>query len=54
MATQEQQKPVVVRPGGGADAVYGIGMIGATAAYNPLSLHFENLIEPIGRQSAPS
>ncbi len=32
MTTQEvqkQQKPAVIRAGGGADAVYGIGMIGA-------------------------
>jgi hypothetical protein len=29
MSTQEVQKPAVIRAGGGADAVYGIGMIGA-------------------------
>jgi hypothetical protein len=33
MTTQEKQKPVAVRPGGGADAVYGIGMIGAWVFY---------------------
>lgn len=33
MSTQEQQKPTVVRPGGGIDAVYGIGMIGAWVYY---------------------
>jgi hypothetical protein len=33
MTTQEQQKPTVIRSGGGADAVYGIGMIGAWIFY---------------------
>jgi hypothetical protein len=33
MTTQEQQKPAVIRAGGGADAVYGIGMIGAWVYY---------------------
>ena len=33
MTTQEQQKPTVMRAGGGADAVYGIGMIGAWVYY---------------------
>jgi hypothetical protein len=33
MTTQEQQKPAVTRSGGGADAVYGIGMIGAWIYY---------------------
>lgn len=33
MTTQEQQKPTVIRAGGGADAVYGIGMIGAWIYY---------------------
>lgn len=33
MTLQEQQKPIVVRPSGGADAVYGIGMIGAWVYY---------------------
>ena len=32
MSTQEQQKPATVRTGG-ADAVYGIGMIGAWVYY---------------------
>jgi hypothetical protein len=32
MTTEEQKKPVVVRSGG-ADAVYGIGMIGAWVYY---------------------
>ncbi len=29
LAKQEEQKPVMVRAGGGSDAVYGIGLIGA-------------------------
>jgi hypothetical protein len=33
MTTEEQKKPVVMRTGGGADAVYGIGMIGAWVYY---------------------
>jgi hypothetical protein len=33
MTTQEKQKPTVVRAGGGADAVYGIGLIGAWVYY---------------------
>ncbi len=33
MNNQEQQKPATVRTGGGADAVYGIGMIGAWVYY---------------------
>jgi hypothetical protein len=34
MTTQEQEKPTVVHSGGGgADAVYGIGMIGAWVYY---------------------
>ncbi len=33
MTTQEQPKPTVVHSGGGADAVYGIGMIGAWVYY---------------------
>ena len=33
MTTQEQQKSTVIRSGGGADAVYGIGMIGAWVYY---------------------
>lgn len=34
MTTQEQTKPTVVHSGGGgADAVYGIGMIGAWVYY---------------------
>ena len=33
MTTQEPQKPAVIRAGGGADAVYGIGMIGAWVYY---------------------
>ncbi len=33
MNTQEQQKPVVKYSGGGVDAVYGIGMIGAWVYY---------------------
>jgi hypothetical protein len=33
MTTQEQQKPIVTHSGGGADAVYGIGMIGAWVYY---------------------
>lgn len=33
MTTQEQQKPTTTRPGGGADAVYGMGMIGAWVYY---------------------
>jgi len=33
MTTEEQKKPVVIRSGGGADAVYGIGMIGAWVYY---------------------
>ena len=33
MTSQEQQKPTVTRPGGGADAVYGIGLIGAWVYY---------------------
>ena len=33
MTTEEQKKPVVIRGGGGADAVYGIGMIGAWVYY---------------------
>ena len=32
MTTQEQQKPAVIHSGG-ADAVYGIGMIGAWVYY---------------------
>ncbi len=32
MTTEEQKKPVVIRSGG-ADAVYGIGMIGAWVYY---------------------
>jgi hypothetical protein len=33
MTTQAEPKPTVVRSGGGADAVYGIGMIGAWVYY---------------------
>ena len=33
MTTEEQKKPVVIRSGGGADAVYGIGVIGAWVYY---------------------
>jgi len=33
MTTEEQKKPVVIRSGGGSDAVYGIGMIGAWVYY---------------------
>ena len=33
MTSQEQQKPTRVRAGGGADAVYGVGMIGAWVYY---------------------
>jgi hypothetical protein len=33
MTIQEQQKPTVIRSGGGGDAVYGIGMIGAWVYY---------------------
>ena len=33
VTTQEQAKPTVVHSGGGADAVYGIGMIGAWVYY---------------------
>jgi hypothetical protein len=33
MTTQEQQKPTAMRAGGSADAVYGIGMIGAWVYY---------------------
>ena len=33
MTTEEQKKPVVIRSGGGADVVYGIGMIGAWVYY---------------------
>jgi hypothetical protein len=33
MTNEEQKKPVVIRSGGGADAVYGIGMIGAWVYY---------------------
>ena len=31
MTTEEQKKPVVIRSGSGADAVYGFGVIGAWA-----------------------
>ena len=33
MTTEAQPKPTVVRSGGSADAVYGIGMIGAWVYY---------------------
>ena len=33
MATKEQEKSVVIHSGGGAGAVYGIGMIGAWVYY---------------------
>ena len=33
MTTEEQKKPVVTHSGGGTDAVYGIGMIGAWVYY---------------------
>ena len=33
MTTQEQSKPTVTHSGGGMDAVYGIGMIGAWVYY---------------------
>ncbi|MCW5882821.1 MAG: hypothetical protein KIS91_17955 [Anaerolineae bacterium] len=33
MITEEQQKTVVVRPAGGLDAVYGIGLVGAWVFY---------------------
>jgi hypothetical protein len=33
MMTEEQPKPTVIHQGGGADAVYGIGMIGAWVFY---------------------
>jgi hypothetical protein len=33
MTPEEQKKPVVIRSGGGTDAVYGIGMIGAWVYY---------------------
>ncbi len=33
MTTEEQKKPVVIRSGGSADAVYSIGMIGAWVFY---------------------
>ncbi len=29
LSEQEQKKPVVIRQGGGSDAVYGIGLFGA-------------------------
>ncbi len=29
LSKQEQKKPVVIRQGGGSDAVYGIGLFGA-------------------------
>ncbi len=32
-AQPEQRKPVVVHQGGGADAVYGIGLVGAWVYY---------------------
>ncbi len=32
-AKQEHQKPTVIRAGGGSDAVYGIGLIGAWVYY---------------------
>ncbi len=33
LAEQERQKPKVIRQGGGSDAVYGIGLIGAWVYY---------------------
>ena len=33
MTTEQQQKAIMTRPGGGADAVYGIGVIGAWVYY---------------------
>ena len=33
MTTEEQKRPVVMNSGDGADAVYGIGMIGAWVYY---------------------
>lgn len=33
MTTQEQQKPTVTYRGGGSDAVYGVGLIGAWVYY---------------------
>ena len=33
LTAQEQKKPTVIRSGGGMDAVYGIGMIGAWVYY---------------------
>ncbi len=33
LAEQERQKPKVMRQGGGSDAVYGIGLIGAWVYY---------------------
>ena len=33
MTTQQEKKPAVIRAGGGADAVYSIGMIGAWVYY---------------------
>ena len=33
LTTQEHQKPKVIRQGGGSDAVYGFGLIGAWVYY---------------------
>jgi hypothetical protein len=45
MTTEEQKKPVVIRSGGGSDAVYGIGMIGAWVYYfKRATTHQERLL----------
>ena len=54
MNTQKQQKPTVIHSGGGADAVYGIGMFGAwvfyfkraTTAQQRVQAFFKGLVWP--------
>ena len=49
MTTQEQQKPTVTRPGGGADAVYDIWMIGAWVYYFRRATTTQQRIQAFGK-----
>ena len=49
MTTQEQQNPTVTRPGGGADAVYDIGMIGAWVYYFRRATTTQQRIQAFGK-----
>ncbi|MEZ4769923.1 MAG: hypothetical protein R2844_16005 [Caldilineales bacterium] len=52
MTTKEKQKPVVVRPGGGMDAVYGIGMIGAWVYFFKQAADNQERVTAISKDSS--